>query len=249
MKIVILIPTYNERQNIKKLIARLQKVTRKMKGYDFQILVVDDNSPDGTSDEVSNLSSKVKNLTLLLRKNKEGLGAAYFAGMKHAFGKVGADFVITMDADLSHDPKYIPQFLQKAEQGASFVVGSRYMKGGSIAQGWALRRKFLSIFGNLVTRLLLWSNVFQDWTSGYRLIKRNVFARVAPRISDFQGYTFNISFAYFALQANATHAEVPIKFVDRTEGDSKLGFEYMYRTPIFLLKTRLGRILHVVLDK
>lgn len=249
MKLVVVIPTYNEAKNIKKLLENLFVVLDQLGSWNPQVLVVDDSSPDGTGEDVLRLAKKNKKIHLLARSRKTGLGAAYFAGMKEAFERMHADVVLIMDADLSHEPAYIPDFLQKIKEGADFIVGSRYIPDGEIAKGWAPHRKALSVFGNLITRLLLWSNSLADWTSGYRAIRKEVFLKVAPKLSDFRGYTFNISFAYFAVESGFKVGEVPIKFIDRTEGKSKLGFEYLYHTPIFLLKTRLNALVNSILKK
>lgn len=249
MKTVIIIPTFNERDNIGKLINKIIFVSKKIKKWRIDILVVDDNSPDGTSEVVKKRSKRNKSIHLLVRKKKVGLGAAYLAGMKYAFERMHAQVVVIMDADLSHNPSYLPQFLRKISDGADFVIGSRYIPGGSIAKEWGLHRKILSVFGNKVVFLLLRKDDLTDWTSGYRALRREVYKKVTPFISEdkaeFRGYTFNISFAYHALKEGFKNAEVPIKFVDRKNGKSKLGFEYLYYTPIFLFKTRLKEILGI----
>lgn len=247
MKAVVVIPTFNEKENILHLLKLLKEVLKKVKGWNFRILVVDDNSPDGTARVVRQYAKKYKNVHLLLRTKKVGLGAAYLAGMKEAFEKMKADEVLIMDADLSHSPKYIPDFLSKIEKGADFVVGSRYIKGGSIAKKWALHRKFLSVFGNKIAPFILGRNELGDWTSGYRAIRKEVYRKVYPMIredrAEFRGYTFNISFAYHAVVSGFRVSEVAINFIDRKSGESKLGLEYLFHTPVFLLKTRLKRFI------
>lgn len=249
MKAVVVIPTFNEKQNIQRLLKLLEEVFKKVKGWNFRILVVDDNSPDGTARVVRQCAKKYKNVHLLLRKKKVGLGAAYLAGMKEAFEKMEASTILIIDADLSHNPKYIPDFLAKIEKGADFVVGSRYIKGGSIAKRWALHRKFLSVFGNKIAPFILGRNELSDWTSGYRAMKKEVYRKVYPMIkedrAEFRGYTFNISFAYHAVVSGFKASEVAINFADRKRGESKLGLEYLFHTPIFLFKTRLKNILNL----
>lgn len=245
MKSVVIIPTYNEKDNVGRLVKKLIGVFKKLPNWKIDILVVDDSSPDGTADVVKTLARNKKTIHLLLRKKKEGLGAAYLAGMREAFGKLKAEVCLILDSDLSHNPDSIPAFLAEIEKGADFVIGSRYIKGGAIAKNWALHRKFFSVFGNLTTSLFLGQNGISDWTSGYRAIKRKVFEKVAPKVSDkreFKGYTFNISFAYHTIDAGFKVAQVPIKFVDRKSGKSKLGFEYLLNTPIFLVKTKFGKL-------
>lgn len=241
MRVVIIVPTFNEKENIKLLLGRIVE-SLKNNHWIWSVLVVDDNSPDGTGDIVNSFSRKNKRIFLLTHAQKVGLGAAYLAGMQEAFGKMGADVVVTMDADLSHNPKSLPAFLQKIEEGADFVVGSRYIKGGAIPKNWPIHRKLLSIFGNLLTSLLLGSRAHTDWTSGYRAIRGHVYLKVKRELenkSEFRGYTFNISFAYHAVCDGFKVTEVPIVFPDRKSGKSKLGLEYLYHTPIFLFRTRL----------
>lgn len=248
MQISIIIPTYNEKDNIQRLILLINRVTKTLTRHKFNILVVDDNSPDGTASVIKSLSKKNKNVFLLLRLTKEGLGAAYSAGMKQAFKEMNADAVLIMDADLSHDPKYIPDFVEKLEKGADFVVGSRYIKGGEIAKDWGVHRKILSSGGNVITSLFLGTTVINDWTSGYRAIRKSVYKKVMPKIEGnkrFKGYTFNMSFAYYSYLSGFSIAQVPIKFIDRTQGKSKLGLEYLFHTPLFLFRTRLESILKV----
>lgn len=248
MNISVVVPTYNERDNIKKLITELIKVFKKNLKHKFRIIVVDDNSPDQTADVVKSLSQKYKIVTLHSREKKEGLGAAYISGMNLAFGKYKADLTIVMDADLSHDPKYITDFIKKIENGADFVVGSRYISGGSIASEWEIHRKILSSVGNFTTSLFLGTNVINDWTSGYRAIKKEVYKKVVSQIEGktrYKGYTFNIAFANFTFCEGFKISQIPINFIDRTSGKSKLGFEYLFYAPIFLFRTRLSKFLKV----
>lgn len=251
MKAVVLIPTFNEKENILLLLPRLLDIFKKVRKWELEILVVDDNSPDGTAIAVSNFSKRRNGIHLLVRNKKEGLGAAYLAGMRQAFDHLKADVVLVMDADLSHNPDYIPSFLEKLEDGCDFVVGSRYIRGGDIAKGWAPHRKFLSVFGNVVVPFMLGTRALSDWTSGYRAINKQVFRKVAPVVSkskrELRGYTFNIAFAYHTVVAGFRVGEVPIKFIDRTAGRSKLGLEYLFHTPVFLFRTRLGMLVNGIL--
>ena len=215
------------------------------------ILVADDNSPDGTAQLVAAFAKRRKNIHILVRTKKEGLGAAYLAGMHHAFRQLKTDIVLVMDADLSHNPNYIPAFLRKVEDGCDFVVGSRYIRGGDIAKGWALHRKLLSVFGNIVVPFMLGTHALSDWSSGYRAIHKRVFHKIAPVISknkrELRGYTFNIAFAYHTVISGFRVGEVPIKFVDRSSGRSKLGLEYLFHTPVFLIRTRLNMLVNGIL--
>lgn len=245
MKTVILVPTYNEKSNILRLLDKILEQTKRLKERP-EILVVDDNSPDGTSNTVLKYAQKHKKVFLHTRKNKEGLGAAYLSGLDYAFTKMKAGGVIVMDADLSHDPVLIPRFIDSLKK-RDLIIGSRYIKGGSIPENWAPHRKFYSVVGNKVASLILNEWSISDWTSGYRAIKKEVYLKVAPKMKskELKGYTFNMSFAYFSKRAGFRIDHVPLKFIDRTNGKSKLGMEYLFHTPIFLFKTRLREILHI----
>lgn len=250
MRAVILIPTYNERGNMLPLFRKIRKVLPKLPRFEVSLLVVDDNSEDKTALVVEEESRRHKNIYLLLRKRRAGLGAAYLAGLTYAFGDLGAKVVVVMDADLSHDPKYIPIFLKKIESGADIVIGSRYIKGGLIAEGWAPHRKFLSVFGNKLVSIILGDEI-RDWTSGFRAIRKEVFEAVSEKITNtkgLRGYTFNVALAYFAKERDFKIFEVPIKFEDRRAGASKLGLEYLFHTPIFIFKTRLRKLFSGIVE-
>lgn len=240
-KACIITPTYNEAGNIERTIDQLQKIFTKTKNWELQILVVDDTSPDKTYEKVETLQKKYKNLHLLLNKTKAGLGSAYLKGMDFAFDELGVDVVFEFDADLSHDPTKIPQFLEKIEQGYGLVIGSRYIPGGSIPQDWGWHRKFLSKMGNIVIRIVLTNFTLTDWTTGFRAITKKTYQKINPEMRDqrFSGYTFQIGFLYKAVQKKVKIAEVPFHFKDRTIGKSKIGPEYIINNLIFLGKTRL----------
>ena len=242
---VIITPTYNERPNIKRLIPAIARVFEQIEGWDMKLLVVDDSSPDGTADEVRQLQKKYKFVELLVNPQKCGLGGAYLRGMDQAFNKLGAEVVFELDADMSHDPKKIPAFLREIESGADMVLGSRYIAGGSIPANWGLHRKFLSVFGNFTIALILGSRAVRDWTTGYRAIRRSVYEKVHEDLSDeqFSGYTFQIGFLHKALRSGFKVTEVPFHFIDRTEGISKLGTEYIVNTLRYILIVRLRELL------
>lgn len=222
MKVVVIIPTYNEKGNIEKLITVLQEeIFPHIKDHEMSILVVDDNSPDGTADEVRHLMKKWDNVDLLVGE-KLGLGAAYVRGMTHAIDEMGADVMFEMDADLSHDPKKIPEFLQKIDEGYDFVIGTRYSAGGGIPENWGLHRKLFSIIGNLMVRVVLTRLWIHDWTGGFRAIKKEVFIKEKEELTAFRGYTFQVSFLHKAVRDGFKIAEVPFKFTDRTLGKSKI---------------------------
>lgn len=240
-KAVVIIPTYNERENIQKVLPKLLTVFSKISGWKLMILVVDDNSPDKTHEVVTQISAQQPAVKLLLNTHKAGLGAAYLKGMAHAFNTLGADVVFEFDADLSHDPQKIPLFLEHISAGADMVLGSRYIAGGGIPPNWGLHRKFLSIVGNLVIMTVLTNFSIRDWTTGYRALTKEVYEAVSPLLQSerFTGYTFQIGFLYTAVKQGFSVVEVPFQFVDRSIGKSKLGPEYIKNTLLFIIKARL----------
>jgi dolichol-phosphate mannosyltransferase len=238
---VVIIPTYNERENIDKLIPVLADVFAPITTYKMKVLVVDDTSPDGTAEVVKQLQKKYSFLELFINHTKAGLGAAYLKGMAHAFGELKADVVFEFDADFSHDPSKIPLFLKAIDDGADMVLGSRYIKGGSIPANWGLHRKFLSVVGNLFIMGLMTNFRIRDWTGGYRALTKEVYEAVRPHLTSqrFSGYTFQIGFLYNAVKQNFKIVEVPFHFVDRTVGLSKMGPEYIKNILIYIFKVRL----------
>ncbi|KKT76352.1 MAG: Glycosyltransferase [Microgenomates group bacterium GW2011_GWA2_44_7] len=239
MKILVIVPTYNEAENIVKSIEGIRRAFSKVKGHDLGIIVVDDTSPDGTADIVRDLMQFVPNLDLVVNKHKVGLGGAYLVAMAYAFEKKGADAVFEMDADLSHDPDKIPQMIRKLDEGYDLVLGSRYIPGGGIPQSWGIHRKFLSVIGNIVAMVLFTRFDIKDWTGGYRLLRRWVYEKFKPHVTEYRNYTFQLSSLYWALFYKAKVAEVPFHFVDRTAGKSKMPkLEYIVRTLLFIITTR-----------
>ncbi len=244
-KAIIIIPTYNEKGNIAQTVGSLGNVFKEIKNWEMKILVVDDSSPDGTSEFVTELQKKFKFLELLINKKKSGLGGAYLSGMNHAFNKLSADLVFEFDADLSHDPKKIPAFLAKIDQGNDMVLGSRYIEGGSIPENWGFHRKFLSIVGNLFINFLMLDFSIRDWTTGFRAIKKEVYLVVEKEMHSelFSGYTFQIGFLHKTLRKGFKIAEVPFEFKDRVVGNSKIGPEYIKNTLLYLMRVRIKEIL------
>lgn len=243
---IIIIPTYNERGNIEKLIPVLQDVFLGIsKHWEMHILVVDDSSPDNTADAVRIFEKKYKNVHLLVNKQKRGLGAAYLKGMEEAFSTLKADVVFEFDADFSHDPKDIPTFLEKLDEGYDFVIGSRYIPGGSIPANWGLMRKVMSVGGNLFINIVMSTFSIRDWTAGYRAIRKPVYEAVGPEMvgDRFSGYTFQIGFLHKALRKGFKITETPVHFVDRILGHSKLGAEYVKNTLIYIVKVRVQEVM------
>lgn len=222
MKAVVIIPTYNEKGNIEKLINILEEeIFPQIKNHDMNILVADDNSPDGTAEQAGILAKKWKNIDITVGE-KRGLGAAYVRAMTYAVEKMNADVMFEMDADLQHDPKKIPDFLKKIDEGYDMAIGTRYSGGGSIPQNWPIQRKIFSVFGNLLVRTILLKFSIHDWTGGYRALKKEVFLREKEELNSFKGYTFQVSFLNKAVRDGFKIAEVPFHFEDRTLGDSKI---------------------------
>ncbi len=245
-KAVIIIPTYNERENIAKIVPEIFSTVAKIANYQIEILVVDDTSPDKTYAVVEKMQKQFPHLHLLVNPKKSGLGGAYLKGMKEAFGSMRADYIFEFDADGSHDPQRLPAFFAKLDEGYDFVIGGRYRKGGSIDPNWPWLRKFYSVFGNFVIMLVLTDFRIGDWTSGYRAISKKVYQAVVKEMSGkrFSGYTWQIGFLHKAVRKKFKITEIPIHFVDRKIGQSKLGSEYIKNTLIYIFKARLTEIIH-----
>ena len=210
--ISVLIPTYMERENIASL---FNSISNGLSGENYEIVVIDDNSPDGTADEVRRLSPNYGNIKLLVRPEKLGLGSAYKNGSRISSG----DFIVSMDADLSHTPEDIPRLL-KGLNSADIAIGSRYIKGGNII-GWSLHRSLISYVANLLARLLLELKV-KDVTSGFRVYRKKAFEEIV-KISNLNDYDFQIEALYIAKKLGFKVEEIPITFTDRKWGESKLG--------------------------
>lgn len=221
LKVVIIIPTYNERDNIGSMIDALQAQAQKF-FHDMHILVVDDNSPDGTADVVRVKQAAHPNVHLLTGQ-KAGLGAAYIRGMVYAMDGLNADVVFEMDADFSHKPEDVPRLMAALDQGADFAIGSRYIKGGSIPKEWGLLRRMNSLGGNIVGRYIAGLYRIRDCTAGFRAIKTSLLRKVVFDDLGVQGYAFQVALLHKAVSLGAIIKEVPVDFVDRTEGESKLG--------------------------
>ena len=221
MKIVLIIPTFNESGNIGRLLDELQSVFRSI-CHEMHVLVVDDNSPDGTLDIVRARQRNAANVHALAG-SKRGLGAAYIRGMRHALDVLQAEAVFEMDADFSHKPADVPRLIAALEQGADLAIGSRYTPGGGVPQKWGWRRRLNSRFGNLVARYVVGLHRIHDCTAGFRAIRCDVLRRMDFGGFRVQGYAFQIALLHAAVAQGAKVVEVPVEFVDRTVGESKLG--------------------------
>lgn len=222
---IVVLPTYNERDNIGTIVPMIFAMQDKLFGKaELSILVVDDNSPDGTADVVLALQRTFPNLYLISGK-KEGLGKAYIRGMKYAVDVLHADSVFEMDADLSHHPKYIPRMLMELlDDNADFVIGSRYIAGGSLPDNWSLMRKLNSLVANLLARLVIGLYKIKDCTGGFRVIKSSVIRSIILDKIPVTGYAFQVSLLQRATLVGAKIVEIPIAFADRELGQSKMRF-------------------------
>ena len=229
----ILIPTYEERENIGGLIDKIRDISQEL-----TIIVIDDNSPDNTEEVVRQKQKVFKNLHLISREKKLGLGAAYIHGMKEAIS-MGFDFIITMDSDFSHDPEVIPDMIL-ALQSSDAVVGSRYVKGGGI-KNWPVHRKLMSAAANLLLRLILKTRV-KDSTSGYRCIRTKLLEKINYSAIRSQGYSFLYEMLYKMRQAGARITEIPILFVDRKFGFTKISKTEIYKALLSMFRLRFSRL-------
>lgn len=214
----VTVPTFNEAGNVERIVRDALVVLQRCAPGDHRILIVDDDSPDGTGALADALAAELPAVEVLHRRGKQGLGRAYLAGFERALAG-GAQRVVVMDADYSHDPAYLPSILDAA-QSSDLVLGSRYVRGGSVVH-WPPLRRLLSRAGSTYARAVLGVRV-RDLTGGYRCISREVLERVEMATLRSQGYVFNIELTFRALQAGFRVTEVPIVFRDRTVGESKI---------------------------
>ena len=230
MRTVVLVPTYNERENIRPLLEGVRAAAP-----DVDVLVIDDNSPDGTGAEVKLVGDEVGRVRLLERPGKDGLGNAYRHGFDVVLGE-GYDVVVTMDVDLSHDPAVIPEMLRLIDEGADAVVGSRYVPGGDTVN-WPLHRRLLSRWGNRYTAAMLGLKA-RDCTSGYRAYRSDALAAIEPGTTTADGYAFLTELVRRLTAAGKRIEETPIVFADRRFGESKMSGRIIAESMI--LVTRWG---------
>lgn len=238
MKIVVILPTYNEKVNINKMIPILEdEIFNRIKNHNMYILVVDDNSPDGTGDEVKRYCQLYKNI-YLLQGEKEGLGSAYVRGMHYAMDKLKADVVIETDADFQHDPNDIPRLIEAMDNGADYVIGSRYIEGGEIPKEWGMHRKFISRIGGLFAQIVLGVWNVHDMTSGYKLTKTSFLKNVDLDHLYSKYYAYKLHILHDILKQKPKITEVPIIFYERKEGSSKITSKDLFDSFRVVLKLR-----------
>ena len=231
--IVVVIPTFNERENLQTLVPRVLAL-----GAEYRIIVVDDNSPDGTGDVADHLvTTNPGRVSVLHRPTKEGIGRAYIAGFGEAL-KTDAAFIVEMDADLSHDPDSLPAMIAAAEL-ADLVLGSRYVPGGQTV-GWPLHRRAISRLGGIYARLVLGVPV-ADLTGGYKVFRRAALEHLDLDQIRSDGYGFQIETTYRLIRSGARVVEVPITFADRVAGASKLSRRIVFEAFFVVWKLRFDR--------
>jgi dolichol-phosphate mannosyltransferase len=232
MRATVCLPTYNERENLPRMIEALGLVLRE----DDRVLVIDDNSPDGTGEIADALAAEHPFVDVLHRQKKEGLGRAYVAGFQRALAN-GTELVLEMDCDFSHDPGDVPRLIEAAEGGADLVLGSRYVPGGRTVN-WGLLRRLISRGGSVYTALFLQMGV-KDPTGGFKCFRRPVLERLDLDAITPRGYAFQIEMTYRAKKAGFEVVEIPITFVDREVGQSKMSrsvvLEAIWRVPLLRL--------------
>jgi dolichol-phosphate mannosyltransferase len=215
LKNLVIIPTYNEKENIEKMIRKVFSLSEK-----FDILIVDDGSPDGTASIVKNLQAEFpENLYIEERSGKLGLGTAYLHGFRWGLER-GYAHLIEMDADFSHNPDDLVRLLDACKNGADLAIGSRYVKGGKVAN-WDKKRLLLSYFASWYVRTILWIRI-KDTTAGFKCYKAEVLKKINFDAVTFKGYAFQICMKYAAIKHNFKVVEVPITFIDREFGTSKM---------------------------
>jgi dolichol-phosphate mannosyltransferase len=231
MKTLIIIPTYNEVDNLRPILQELFTYAPQT-----DVLIVDDNSPDGTGQLADEIHNENPQVHVLHRAGKLGLGTAYIAGFKYAIAH-GYDAAFEMDADFSHDPRYLPDFLKKIEQ-ADLVIGSRYVPGGA-TPNWSFSRRFISGGGNIFARFMLGLPI-HDCTAGYRCYRREVLERIDLDTVESQGYAFQVEMAYRVRQQGFKIVETPIIFMDRRVGKSKMSRAIFLEAFTYVLRARFG---------
>jgi dolichol-phosphate mannosyltransferase len=239
VRATICLPTYDERENLEPMVHALGEVLPE----GGSVLVIDDDSPDGTGELADRLATELDYVEVLHRERKEGLGPAYIAGFRRALAD-GAELVLEMDCDFSHAPADVPRLLAAAEE-ADLVLGSRYVDGGGVDGEWGALRRLVSRGGSLYAGLILGAPV-RDLTGGFKCFRRGVLETIDLDAVSSRGYAFQIELTYRALRAGFRVREVPIRFVDRTAGSSKMSraivAEAVWKVPALRAQALLGRL-------
>ena len=235
LRVTVCLPTYNEREN-------LEPMLRALGEHGVRVLVIDDNSPDGTGQLAERLAKELDYVDVLHRPRKEGLGPAYLAGFRRALAD-GAERILEMDCDFSHDPKDVPRLIA-ATDDADLALGSRYVEGGEVGN-WGAARRAVSAAGSLYARVLL-SVPIRDLTGGFKCYRRTVLETIDLDAIHAKGYAFQIETTYRALRAGFRVVEVPIRFVDREAGGSKMSgaivLEAIWKVPLLRAAALAGKL-------
>jgi len=231
--VTVVLPTYNELEN-------LPFIAPEIVAHGYRLLIVDDNSPDGTGRLADRLATENPAISVLHRESKQGLGPAYAAGFDRAVAD-GAGIIVEMDADFSHDPSDLPRLVAALHQGAEVAIGSRYVPGGATPE-WPLLRQAISRGGNLYARTMLGIPV-RDATAGFRAFTSDALSRLPYREAEASGYGFQVEMAWRAHQAGMRISEVPISFRDRMRGTSKMGMPIVLEAMRLVTIWGLGRML------
>ena len=240
MKTGIVIPTYNERENIESLIRQLLALP-----IQADVIIVDDNSPDGTGDLVEAMRAELPRIHIVHRPRKLGLGTAHIAGMQYAL-QHGAEYIATMDADFSHHPRYIPDLVALAKRH-HVSIGSRYVPGGGV-ENWGVHRRFLSAGANRVAQWVLGIKV-NDCTAGFRCYRREVLQNIDLDAIFSDGYSFLLEMAFKCQHLNCSFGEIPIIFLNRQHGSSKISQKEIFKAMYTVFRLGLTRILNTLRPK
>lgn len=235
-KVLIIVPTYNERENIKPLV---NGIFLSLNDYDVNILFIDDGSPDGTADEIEKLQKEDERIKLIERSKKMGLGRAYVEGFHFAIGN-GYSHVFEMDADLSHRPEYLPSLIELTKD-YDLVIGSRYVKGGGV-RNWSWFRELISRLGNLYSRLIL-GFPFRDSTAGFKCFRVEVLKAINPETLSSEGYSFQIENVWRSWKKGFKIKEFPIIFYERERGKSKMSKKIVFEAILKVIELRFKSFL------
>ncbi len=235
MDVAIVLPTYNERENLEALISQLMALE-----MDLEIIIVDDNSPDGTGELADEMARRDARVHVIHRPGKLGLGSAYIAGFKYALAR-GAERVVTMDADFSHHPRYVPAVVALTER-YDVGIGSRYVPGGGVSEEWEMHRRWLSRGANLIARILLGLKA-HDCTAGFRCYRREVLQNIELDRIFSNGYSFLIELMFRCQRLGYTFGETPILFENRRRGSSKISQSEIYKAMLTVLRLGMSRLL------